>query len=74
MGDNGSGMEFLPHISQVAFQLQDQLKVDLLASSGTSQCQHYYILENHLCLRALGLNAFNHQWLFQVIDEFSFTA
>ena len=38
----------------------------MLASSYTTQCQHYYTFESPLPLRALGLNAFNHPWMFQV--------
>ena len=34
--------------------------------SHSTQCQHYYTLESPLPLGALGLNAFNHLWLFQV--------
>ena len=40
--------------------------VDLLESSCTTQCQHYHTLETPLPLEALGLNAFNHPWMFQV--------
>ena len=32
----------------------------------TTQCQHYYTLETPLPLGALGLNALNHPWMFQV--------
>ena len=49
-----------PDIAEAACQWCNELEVDLLASSHTNQCQHYYILENPLPLGALGLNAFNH--------------
>ena len=32
----------LPHVTQVAFELWNQLEMDLLVLSYTSQCQHYY--------------------------------
>ena len=38
----------------------------MLASFHTTQCQQYYTLETPLPLGALGLNAFNHPWMFQV--------
>ena len=38
----------------------------LLASSCSTQCKYYYTLESPLPLEALGLNAFNHSWMFQV--------
>ena len=41
-------------------------EVDLLASSCSTQYQHYYTLESPLPLGVLGLNAFNHPWMFQV--------
>ena len=41
-------------------------EVDLLTSSHSTQCQHYFTLENPLPLGALGLNAFSHPWTFQV--------
>ena len=44
--------------------------MDLLASWHTNQCQHYYTLEDPLPLEALGLNAFNHPWKYQVIYVF----
>ena len=40
--------------------------MDLLASSHSTQCQYYFTLETPLPLGALGLNAFNHNWTFQV--------
>ena len=45
--------------SSGSIQLWGQLEVDLLASSDTHQCQHYYTLENPLLVEALGVNAFN---------------
>ena len=36
---------FCPHVAQVAFPLWSQIEVDLLESSHSSQCQHYYTLE-----------------------------
>ena len=56
----------LPQMAQVAFCLWGLAELDLLASSHTTQCQHYYTLETPLYLRALGLNAFNHPWTFQI--------
>ena len=41
-------------------------EVDLLASSHSTQCQHYFTLETPLPLGTLGLNAFSHPWTFQV--------
>ena len=61
----------LPQVAQVAFHLWGLPEVDLLASSPTTQCQHYYTLEPPLPLGALGLNAFNHPWTFQVSYVFS---
>ena len=58
--------QLLPQVAQAAFHLWGLLEVDLLASSHSTQCQHYYILESPLPLGALGLNAFNHPWMFQV--------
>ena len=49
----------LPQVAQAAFHLWGLPEVDLLASSCTTQCQHYYPLESLLLLWALGLNAFN---------------
>ena len=46
--------------------LKQLFAVDLLASSHTTHCQHYYTLETPLPLGPLGLNAFNHPWTFQV--------
>ena len=59
-------MAFLPQVPQSAFHLLGLPEVDLLASSHSTQCQHYYTLESQLPLGALGLNAFNHPWTFQV--------
>ena len=56
----------LPQVAQAAFHLWGLPVVDLLASSCSTQCQHYYILESPLPLGAFGLKAFNHPWTFQV--------
>ena len=56
----------LPQVAQAAFCLWGLPEVDLLASSCSTQCQHYFTLETPLSLGALGLNAFNHPWKFQV--------
>ena len=56
----------LPWVAQVASQLWGLPEVDLPASSPFTQCQHYYTLESPLLLEALGLNTFNHPWMFQV--------
>ena len=56
----------LSQVAQAAFHLWGLPEVDLLASSQTTQCQCYYTLEFPLPLGALGLNAFNCPWMFQV--------
>ena len=56
----------LPQVAQAAFHLWGLPEVDLLASSCSTQYQHYYTLESPLPLGVLGLNAFNHPWMFQV--------
>ena len=56
----------LPHIAQAAFQLCGLSGVDVLASSHSTHCQQYYTSEIPLPLWALGLNAFNHPWTYQV--------
>ena len=56
----------LPQVAQAAFHLWGLPEVDLLASSYSTQCQHYYTLESPLPLGGLGLNAFNNPWMFQV--------
>ena len=56
----------LPQVAQLAFCLWGLPEVDLLASSCSTQCQHYFTLETPLPLGALGLNAFGHPWTFQV--------
>ena len=56
----------LPWVAHAAFCLWGLPEVDLLASSHSTQCQHYITLETPLPLGALGLNAFNHPWMFQV--------
>ena len=53
-------------MAQAAFHLWGLPEVDLLASSHSTQCQHYFTLETPLPLEALGLNAFSHPWTFQV--------
>ena len=55
-----------PLVVQAAFHLWGLPEVDLLASSHSTQCQHYYTLESPLPLGVLGWNAFNHPWMFQV--------
>ena len=55
-----------PKVAQTAFHLWGLPEVDLLPSSHVSQYQHYNTLESPLPLGALGLNAFNHPWMFQV--------
>ena len=56
----------LPQVAEAAFHLWGLPEVDLLASSHSTHCQHYFTLETHLPLGALGLNAFSHPWTFQV--------
>ena len=53
-------------MAQAAFCLRGLPEVDLLASSHSTQFQHYDTFESPLPLGALGLNAFNHPWMFQV--------
>ena len=55
----------LPQMAHAAFHLWGLQWVDLLASC-SPQCKHYYTLESPLPVGALGLNAFNHPWMFQV--------
>ena len=50
----------LPQVAHAAFCLLGLPEVDLLASSCSTQCQHYYTLETPLPLGALELNAFSH--------------
>ena len=56
----------LPHVAHAAFFLLGLPELDLLASSHSTQCQHYFTLEIPLPLGALGLNALSHPWTFQV--------
>ena len=56
----------LPQVAQAVFHLWGLPEVDLLASSCSTQCQHYFTLETPLPVGALGLNAFSHPWTFQV--------
>ena len=58
-------------MAHAAFHLLDLPEVDLLASSCTTQCQHYYTLETPLHVGGLGLNAFNNPWTFQAKYVFS---
>ena len=51
---------FSPQVAEAAFHLWGLPDVGLLASSHSTQYQHYYTLESLLPLEALGLNAFNH--------------
>ena len=60
----------LPHIAQAVFHHWGQLKVDVLVSSHINQCKLYHTLENPVPLVALGLNAFNYYWTFQVSSVF----
>ena len=63
-----------PCIAQATFHLWVQVDVDLLTSSCTNQCQCYYTIESPLPLGALGLNAFNYPWTYQVSYIFLATA
>ena len=56
----------LPQVDQAAFHLWGLPEVDLLVSSCSTQCQHYFTLKTPLPVGALGLNAFSHPWCFQV--------
>ena len=60
-----SGTFYLKWLRQL-FTFGGLPQVDLLASSRSTQCQHYFTLETPLPLGALGLNAFSHPWKFQV--------
>ena len=55
----------LPQVAWAAFCLWGLPEVDLLASSHSTQCQHYFTLESLLPLGVLGLNAFSHPQTFQ---------
>ena len=61
-----SQRDLLPQVAQAAFHLWGLPEVDFLASSCSTQCQHYFTLETPPALGALGLNAFCHPWKFQV--------
>ena len=63
----------LLQMAQAAFCLWGLPETGLLTSCCTTQCQHYYTLETPLPLEALGLNAFNHPWIFQVMLCVSFS-
>ena len=56
----------LPQVAQAPFSLWGLPEVDLLASSCSTQCWHYFTLASPLPLGPLGLNAFSHPWTFQV--------
>ena len=56
----------LPQVAHAAFCLWGLPEVDLLASSCSTQCQHYFTLETPLPLGALGLIVFSYPWTFQV--------
>ena len=56
----------LPQVAQAAFCLWGLPEVDLLSSSRSTQCQHYFTLETPLPLGAFGVNGFSHLWNFQV--------
>ena len=64
--DNVSGMASSSSKRLHGISTLGQQEVDLLASSHTNQCQHYYTWGNLLHLGALGLKNFNHIWQFQV--------
>ena len=53
-------------VAQATFDLWGLPEVDLLESSHSTQCQHYFTLETPLPLGAFGLNAFSHPCKFQV--------
>ena len=56
----------LPQVAHAAFHLWGLPEVDLLTSSYSTQCKHYYTLETPLHPGIMGLNAFSHPWNFQV--------
>ena len=60
----------LHHITQAAFHLWGQPKVDLLPSWHTNQWQLYLTLEIYLLWGALGLNAFNQHWIYEASYTF----
>ena len=57
-----------------SFSLWGLPEVDLLASSCSTQCQHYFTLETPLPVGVLGLNAFSHPSNFQVSYGFPLLA
>ena len=63
-------MAYSPSVAHATFHLWGLPELDLLASSHSIQCQHYYTLETPLSLGALWLNAFSHPWTFQVCYVF----
>ena len=56
----------LPQVAEAAFHLWGLPEGDLLTSPYSTQCQHYYTLDSLLTPGALGWNALNHPWTFQV--------
>ena len=60
----------LPQMNQAAFCLWGLPEVNLLASSYTTEYQHYYTLQTPTT-GALEFSAFNHPWTFQVNYVFS---
>ena len=64
----------LPEVAQAAFHLWGLPEVDLLASSHSTQCQHYFTFKTPLLLWALGWNAFSDPWTFQVSYVFPLPA
>ena len=60
-----SEWNLLPQVTQAAFHLWGLPEVDLQTSAHSSQWQRYNTLESPLTLGALGMNAFNHPWMFQ---------
>ena len=56
----------LPQVAQAAFHFWGLPEMDLLASSHSTQCQHYYTMESPIPVGARGLNTFNHSWMFEV--------
>ena len=61
----------LPQVAYAAIHLRGLPEVDLLASSCSTQYQHFFTLETPLPLGALGLNAFSHPWTLKVSYVFT---
>ena len=53
-------------MAEVAFELWDQLQMDLFACLCVSQYHHYYTLDNPLPLGSLDDECFNHAWIYKV--------